>query len=306
MLTISADPPLTEAAEELLGLVALHVAARLKQFELSDRLAAEDPGHRLFDALAAGNKATAATLAREIGCDPRRWHVVVHVESLGFEGGVAIISDSLEARLGRSPVVVVDRCKRVRALAALPVLDDADDGLAELASAVDAVARSERIVVGLSEPRMGAGECGPGLREAKDAARIARDLLADGGALAYRALGAYKYLSASAAEDPPTDDYARAVEELVAYDREHLTSLLETLEAYLRDRHRPRNASLALNIHPNTLRQRLERVESLTGLRLAQEDLLSLELAVKVGRVRASGMRGARRVLPSPSSPGVE
>jgi DNA-binding PucR family transcriptional regulator len=45
----------------------------------------------------------------------------------------------------------------------------------------------------------------------------------------------------------------------------------------------------ALTVHPNTLRQRLERIETLTGLDLASADLLALELAVKLARLRPSG-----------------
>ena len=41
----------------------------------------------------------------------------------------------------------------------------------------------------------------------------------------------------------------------------------------------------ALFIHPNTLRQRLGRIEELTGLRLDEDDLLSLELAIKLARL---------------------
>ena len=41
----------------------------------------------------------------------------------------------------------------------------------------------------------------------------------------------------------------------------------------------------ALFIHPNTLRQRLARIEELTGLNLEEEDLLSLELAIKLARL---------------------
>ena len=44
-----------------------------------------------------------------------------------------------------------------------------------------------------------------------------------------------------------------------------------------------------LFIHANTLRQRLDRIEKLTGLDLATEDLLSLELAVKLVRLRRAG-----------------
>jgi purine catabolism regulator len=44
-----------------------------------------------------------------------------------------------------------------------------------------------------------------------------------------------------------------------------------------------------LFIHTNTLRQRLDRIQKLTGLDLATEDLLSLELAVKLVRLRRAG-----------------
>jgi DNA-binding PucR family transcriptional regulator len=40
-------------------------------------------------------------------------------------------------------------------------------------------------------------------------------------------------------------------------------------------------------VHVNTLRQRLDRVESLTGLELAREDLLALQLAIKLARLQA-------------------
>jgi DNA-binding PucR family transcriptional regulator len=51
-----------------------------------------------------------------------------------------------------------------------------------------------------------------------------------------------------------------------------------------------------LYIHPNTVRQRLERIERITGLELRREDLLSLELALKVARLhRARGDAGPAR-----------
>ena len=50
----------------------------------------------------------------------------------------------------------------------------------------------------------------------------------------------------------------------------------------------------ALYIHPNTLRQRLARIERVPGSTLDREDLLSLELAVKLVRLNE-----ARRQMPS-------
>jgi hypothetical protein len=48
----------------------------------------------------------------------------------------------------------------------------------------------------------------------------------------------------------------------------------------------PTDPPRALFIHPNTLRQRLDRIQRLTDLDLAADDLLSLELAIKVARLR--------------------
>ena len=53
-----------------------------------------------------------------------------------------------------------------------------------------------------------------------------------------------------------------------------------------RDRRVGTTTARKLFIHANTLRQRLDRIEKLTGLDLATEDLLSLELAVKLVRLR--------------------
>jgi hypothetical protein len=54
----------------------------------------------------------------------------------------------------------------------------------------------------------------------------------------------------------------------------------------LADRCRVTEAARALTVHPNTLRQRLERIETLTGLDLARADLLAHELAIKLARLR--------------------
>jgi DNA-binding PucR family transcriptional regulator len=77
-----------------------------------------------------------------------------------------------------------------------------------------------------------------------------------------------------------------AIAILAAYDARRRTELLRTLERHLGDRGSVAPTARALYIHPNTLRQRLGRVEHLTGLSLAHEDLLSLELALRLHRLR--------------------
>ena len=90
-------------------------------------------------------------------------------------------------------------------------------------------------------------------------------------------------------EEAPHDVHCEAVERLMDYDRRRRSQLVATLEQYLRDRRSIATTARALYIHPNTLRQRLDRIEKLSGLDLANEDLLSLELAVKLVRLRSTG-----------------
>jgi DNA-binding PucR family transcriptional regulator len=130
------------------------------------------------------------------------------------------------------------------------------------------------------------------MREAADAARIGRSLVPDGGAISYEGLGAYKYLVHLELDEAPHDRYRQSVEELIEYDRRRGARLVETLERFLADRGSVAASARALYIHPNTVRQRLERIERVTGLDLAEEDLLSLELALKLARLH--DVRGDR------------
>ena len=77
----------------------------------------------------------------------------------------------------------------------------------------------------------------------------------------------------------------RRLDRLVDYDRRRGTTLLGTLERYLDERGNVVGTARALYIHPNTLRQRLERIERETGLDLDRDDWLSLAIAVKVVRL---------------------
>jgi DNA-binding PucR family transcriptional regulator len=75
------------------------------------------------------------------------------------------------------------------------------------------------------------------------------------------------------------------VSTVAEYDSRRGSQLVATLEQYLAARRSATEAARTLMVHPNTLRQRLERIETLTGLELATADLLSLELAVKLARL---------------------
>jgi GAF domain-containing protein len=280
-----------DEAEELLHAVAHHVALALKQVELIERLTGENVIRDLFEALAAGAIPVAEQRARKARCDLTRPHVFVHIQpSAGAPGepdGWPEEPERLEQRLRLlSPSAFCDSGRdRLRALLSLPS-SPTPAQLTQLDAALHELGAGGRLAIGRSAVRQGAADASYSLREAADAARIARSLLPHGGALAYDALGAYKYLVRLPPQDTPDDHQAAAVRELLEYDRKRRTQLVATLERYLLDRRSVATTARALFIHPNTLRQRLDRIEQLSGLDLANEDLLSLELAVKLVRLR--------------------
>jgi GAF domain-containing protein len=277
-------PPVQER-DWLLQAVANQVALALKKAELIERLTAENLVRDLFEALATGSRDVAAARARAAGADLERPHVVVQAEPADAPGARPwpALAEQLEAGLRRLAPGAFCDTGRERLLALMPL---ASDDVAELRRELDALAGSSGAAVGLSVVRRGAGEGALSLREAADAARVARGLTRDGGALAYGELGAYKYLVHLPAEDAPRDRYRDAVERLLDYDARRHSHLVATLEEYLRARTSIAATARALFIHPNTLRQRLSRIERLAELDLASDDLLSLELALKLGRLR--------------------
>ena len=164
----------------------------------------------------------------------------------------------------------------------------------EVLRACRELGRRRGAAIGLSELHASAGDSARAYREALDAATIGRALLGDGGAIAYAEVGAYRYLVHIGAEDAPHDRMRAAVDRLIDYDARRRTALLDTLERYLAERRSVIESARALFIHPNTLRQRLGRIEELTGLKLDEDDLLSLELAIKLARLhgRPAAARG--------------
>jgi DNA-binding PucR family transcriptional regulator len=144
----------------------------------------------------------------------------------------------------------------------------------------------------MSALREGSDDARDSMREAADAMRIAAALSPDGGALGYADLGAYRYLVHLPLDTTPHDRLFVAVERLVDYDERRRTHLVETLERYLTDRRAGATTARNLFIHPNTLRQRLDRIQKVSGLDLRREDLLALELAVKLVRLRRAQFVG--------------
>jgi len=281
---------------ELLRAVAHQTAVGLKKAELIERLTAENIVKDMFEALAAGSVEAAEAKGAEARCDLTRPHVFLHAVRAApadEDGpGWPDLAARFENRLSRLyPRAFFDsRHDCVRAIAPLPTAGAA--AVERLRQGCEELARAERVVVGLSDVDRGSASARRRMREAADAARIGRSLAEEGGAVSYEGLGAYKYLVHLELDDAPHDRYRLSVEELLQYDRRRGARLVETLERFLADRGSVAASARALYIHPNTVRQRLERIERVTGLDLGKEDLLSLELALKLARLH--DVRGDR------------
>jgi DNA-binding PucR family transcriptional regulator len=79
----------------------------------------------------------------------------------------------------------------------------------------------------------------------------------------------------------------RALVPLVDHDRRRGSALLATLDAYLEARGNATLTAEHLALHRNTLRQRLDRIEALTGIALAEtQEWLPLHFAVKLTRMQ--------------------
>jgi sugar diacid utilization regulator len=288
MLVAERRRPFSEEEARLLDAVGDQLASALHKADLIERLTEEHLVRDLFDALAEGRPDVVESRARAAGHDLDQPHVVAVLEPLDeVDAGWPEVAARVEARLRRAvPGSLCDPGDdRVRAL--LPLGGgDAVAALAHLDAELQHLAADEHLAGGRGEPRRGLSGDQRGLAEATSAARVARAVAPTGGSRGYGDLGVYRYLAQLPAGHAPDERHAAAIATLAAYDAKRRTELLATLERHLGDRGALAATARALYIHTNTLRQRLDRIEALTGLDLATEDLLSLELALKLARLR--------------------
>jgi hypothetical protein len=291
VLLAGGDDAMPDDAEELLRAVANQVAVGLERARMIERLTDENTVGGLFAALEEGRLADAEARARRVRCDLERPCVVVEVRTAADRGDDRpwpALAERVQAALRRLAPGTLCHEEADRVRARLPLgaggtgreLLILDDGLAELAAA-------EGVVIGRSDVRRGTPETRDALREAGDAALVAHALRPAGGAMPFRDLGAYRYLVHVPAPDAASDPYLSPARTLWDYDARRGTQLLTTLEEYLTERGNMADTARKLIVHPNTLRQRLDRIETLTGLTLASADVLALGLAVKFVRLTA-------------------
>jgi GAF domain-containing protein len=275
-----------EHGDELLRAVGHQIAVALKKAEIIESLSDENIARELFGALEQENWEVAQARARTLGCELDRAHLLIDARP----ASAAMFEPETDVRLERAlrqarPGTICDSDgSRVRAL--VPVTTAAGEPPRPAVEVLTPIAREHDVMLGASTVRRGGPEIRAGLAEARDAALVARALLDGPGVLPYGEMGAYRYLVPLLGSGGPHDELRDAVQRLVDYDARRQTQLLKTLELFLANGRSSTTTASQLTVHVNTLRQRLERIESLTGLDLDAHDLLALQLAIKLARLQ--------------------
>jgi len=297
-----------ERAEEdrhnLLAAVASHTAVAIRRQQLIDALKAENQVKDFFEALsrADSSEEELRMQAARLACDLDEAHLVLQAQpwspsrppagrqretrtSRGSEWPE--LASRLESRLrAEFPRSLFDRRQTgMRAVMRLPAAgtDGAVRALREVFAALGG-GESGPLAVGVSNPCRGAASFARGFDEASNAVEIGSLVYGRAGVFRYEDLGVYRYVLT--ADDRVRDRYQDALENLVEYERRRGTPLMRTLEAYLEHQGAIVSTARALYMHPNTLRQRLSRIEQLTRLDLHSEDWLSLAMAIKAVKLR--------------------
>ncbi len=184
----------------------------------------------------------------------------------------------------------------------LLVQDSASDVTSCLADEIRAAGAEP--VLGWSTPACGSSALRRSLVEAFAALRVAAARSAGDRLVHETEIGSHELLL-ELLEPNELEAYRRAVlGRLEDWDHEHGANLIETLRAFLEQGGRWREAAARLHIHHNTLRYRIDRVESLTGRRLAcTGERVDLFLALAIGaRGRAHERHAPDAFVPSSTS----
>jgi len=267
----------TEA--DLAGAVANQAAVAIKKIELIERLTEKNVIKDFFEELVRGAGQGALDVrAARLGCDLDERHLVLVA---------APPSDELERCLGAvAKGSLLDRRQdSIRALVRVPA-----EGEARLLRRLRGINAElgEPVSIGVSSPCQGAPSFAAGFEEAQHALVGTSVLGAEPSVMTYEELGPYKYLLRMSIDSAARDSHRDSIRRVAEYDGQRSTFLLRTLEEFLRRRGNISATAEALYVHPNTLRQRLRRIQELSGIDLRKDDWLMVEIALKLVRLEGA------------------
>ncbi len=286
LIALRAERPFDHEEADLAATVAAQLAVGWKKIELIDGLTERNLIRDFLADLAGGRHEGVATRARRLGCDlsTPRLAVVAQAHHPGERSDTDRVAtlERFEAEVARLlPGVLFDRRDDVgRGL--VPALGtEGTESVDRLRLAVAGLP----LVVGVSNPCVGAEAVTAGFAEARQAARAAPVIDSGPGVVTFDGLGPYKYLLGVQPAAGTRDKHREALRRLLAYDRQRRAELTRTLDVYLTRRGNIAATAQALYVHPNTLRQRLRRIEEITGLDVREGEWLMIEIALRLQRL---------------------
>lgn len=292
----------TAADRDLLSVIAGQVALGLVAIVGREHPAERDAATDLLGLLASGRDEPVATsIAASLGLDLNKSHVLVQARFVPSGGGA--VSGEMADRFARATKQFIRSVEEqnphsllresaggVVGLVRIAKLSGGASLQGRLQATVDelaarlAISTSAGLSSACSRPR----EYADAYREAAEALEVGSKLRGEGRVVRFDELGPDLYLFRMAG-DPRTrrDPWMRTLLPLVDYDRRKGAGLLATLDAYLEARGNATVTAEQLGLHRNTLRQRLARIEALTGITLAETpNWLPLHFAVKLARMQ--------------------
>jgi sugar diacid utilization regulator len=145
-----------------------------------------------------------------------------------------------------------------------------------------------RIFFGIGNTYLDIRDYSKGFTEAEEALRIGQHLKSEGGGIHFNDLGINRYIYDFARSNKMDDLYLEKIAAITGYDQQRKGSeLLDTLEVFLEVGGNIKDASERLQVHRNTIIQRLKHIQSLGAIDLDQPDQrLRLQVALMIDKLR--------------------
>jgi PucR family transcriptional regulator, purine catabolism regulatory protein len=153
----------------------------------------------------------------------------------------------------------------------------------ELTMVLQAHRSSEVVSIGVGRLSTGVQGIRHSHQEARQALMLGRRLHGPGHVTSFDDLGIYRLIFAAEQLPELRTFQDEALGNLLAYDTQHGSNLIQTLEAYFAANCSPKEAATLLQVHRNTVLYRLDRIADITGMDLNAPDVrLRLHLALHV------------------------
>lgn len=280
-----------EAVAELVS-VAVLARSRVEEHAVSDARHVEELPRLLsaqrFDEVAA----LLHVSGREEGATGSAYgHVVVSAillpESRLPDLSRRILGELIAAR----PDAVVTGVNDALAIVTVPTANDTGvqaaeelrQELAQGAQVLESGLMDYQLALGISSTARGVDDLQGASVEARHARRLAELRGGRSCVIAGAEIDSHELLLASVPHEVQSSYRERLLGPLLAYDRDHRSDLVATLEQFLRHSGSWQRCASAMHVHVNTLRYRIGRVEQLTGRNLSSlEDRVDLFLALKL------------------------